>query len=250
MTHISKRSRKTYSSRMAPAHSQKKFAWNGQAVFAPRLAALSSAPCVLFSIAVWASMARRRLIALCVMNWRICSRNLAQVDVGSRRTGRNGSGPAPILELPGKRAVTISPSRFDVRRVGIFTRARIAGAVLHGRGDCAAHPPVLRVAAHSIGAATISDSSSNSFGARQRISLLRLSMFDRVQKGSVGRGILGSARASRAPFGASPNGRKFDGGIVVLLRAQRCSRRGAANSTRGRVRSPDLRLRATVSDAR
>jgi hypothetical protein len=108
----------------------------------------------------------------------------------------------------------------------------------------------LRVAAHSIGAATISDSSSNSFGARQRISLLRLSMFDRVQKGSVGRGILGSARASRAPFGASPNGRKFDGGIVVLLRAQRCSRRGAANSTRGRVRSPDLRLRATVSDAR
>jgi len=75
-------------------------------------------------------------------------------------------------------------------------------------------------------------------------------MFDRVQKGSVGRGILGSARASRAPFGASPNGRTFDGGIVVLLRAQRCSRRGAANSTRGRVRSPDLRLRATVSDAR
>ena len=192
MTHISKRSRKTYSSRMAPAHSQKKFAWNGQAVFAPRLAALSSAPCVLFSIAVWASMARRRLIALCVMNWRICSRNLAQVDVGSRRTGRNGSGPAPILELPGKRAVTISPSRFDVRRVGIFTRARIAGAVLHGRGDCAAHPPVLLAAAHSIGAATISDSSSNSFGARQRISLLRLSMFDRVQKGSVGRAFWGA----------------------------------------------------------
>jgi len=28
----------------------------------------------------------------------------------------------------------------------------------------------------------------------------------------------GSARASRAPFGVSPNGRKFDGGIVVPLR--------------------------------
>jgi len=27
-----------------------------------------------------------------------------------------------------------------------------------------------------------------------------------------------SARASRAPFGVSPNGRKFDGGIVVPLR--------------------------------
>jgi len=167
VTHISKRSRKPYSSRMAPAHSQKKFAWNGQAVFAPRLAALSSAPCVLFSIAVWASMARRRLIALCVMNWRICSRNLAQVDVGSRRTGRNGSGPAPILELPGKRAVTISPSRFDVRRVGIFTRARIAGAVLHGRGDCAAHPPVLRVAAPLIADGMTNDSNSNSLGASE-----------------------------------------------------------------------------------
>jgi len=44
---------------------------------------------------------------------------------------------------------------------------------------------------------------------------------------------LGSARASRASFGASPNERKFGGGIVVPLCVRPCSRRGAANGTRG-----------------
>ena len=36
---------------------------------------------------------------------------------------------------------------------------------------------------------------------------------------------LGSARASRAPFGASPNGRRFDVGIVLISCTQHCSRR-------------------------
>ena len=61
----------------------------------------------------------------------------------------------------------------------------------------------------------------------------------------VPRLILRSARTSRAPFGASPNGRTFDRGIVVLWCGHPCLRRGAANSTRGRVRSPDRLCDAT-----
>src|SRR5689334_3766749 len=114
-------------------------------------------------------MARRRLIALCAMNWRICLRNFAPADVALRRMDPNGGAPAPILELPAKRVATIFPSRFAGRSVGIFIRVRIAGAVLPGRGDYAELPPVLPVAARLIEAATISDSSSSSLGDRDGV---------------------------------------------------------------------------------